>query len=282
MGSGRKASRRLGLGRADQEWTPGIFQPQAAAQEFANVGVALYSKERRFLSAISTANYGRLANMFGRIDGYRFRQTTRYIQERLRSLGTEISTGLPFESERAIEAILAQVLPPDDTSFQFSRPGVGITENDLDATLRDLFARFVERYSSHPESTPRNDDEVWRVYREPLERRHVAQRLIPKRIVSPNYDYEFQHSWKNQTWRVYEPVSFDLLEQTSILDKANRWVGRAASLADSNERFKMFILLGEPRDSSLRTAFVKSTEHPAQNAWRARAYQGKRSRGVCR
>jgi len=226
-------------------------------QEFANVGVALYSKQSRYLDAICTANYGRISTMFGEIDGNKFRQTTRYIQERLHSLGAELSTGLPFESNKNIEGILAMVLPPDDSAFQFSRPGTGVG-NDLDKALRDLFVRFVERYSSYVEATPRDDDEIWRVYREPLERRHVAQLLAPKRIVAPNYDYEFQHSWKNQHWRVYEPVSFDLLETTSILDKANRWLGRAASLADSNEKFKMYLLLGEPRASSLKTAFVKA------------------------
>jgi hypothetical protein len=226
-------------------------------QEFANVGVAVYSIEGRYLDAISTVNYGRIANMFGKIDGYRFRQATRFIQERLRDLGADLSTGLPFESDKTIGAILARVLPPDDTAFQFSPPGFGVSD-DLDATLNELFTRFVERYSLHAEQTPRDDNEIWRVYRVPLERHHVAQRLMPKRIVAPNYDYEFEHAWKNGLWRVYEPVSFDLLEARSILDKANRWVGRAASLADSNEKFKMFILLGEPSQSGLKAAFTKA------------------------
>lgn len=226
-------------------------------QEFANIGVVLYSKQARYLNAVCTANYSRISNMFGEIDGNKFRQTTRYIQDRLQNLGREMSTTLPFESTRSIEGILATVLPPDDSAFQFSRSGTGVS-HDLDKALKDLFARFVERYSSRLEATPRDDDEVWRVYREPLERRHIVQYLTPKRIVAPDYDYEFQHSWKNQAWRVYEPVSFDLLEATSILDKANRWLGRAASLSDSKERFKMYLLLGEPREGNLKTAFVKA------------------------
>lgn len=228
-------------------------------EEFANVGVALYSKKRRYLGAICTTNYGRIAKMFGIVDGQRFRQSTRYIQERLQSLSWELSTELPFEleSEVQIERLLARVLPPDDSAFQFSPGGAGVAD-DLDDVLKKLFVRFVERYASLTESTPRDDDEVWRVYREPLERRQVIGYLTPKRIVAPNYDYEFQHSWKNETWRVYEPVSFDLLESTSILDKANRWVGRATSLSDSKEKFKMYLLLGEPSNATLKSAFVKA------------------------
>lgn len=226
-------------------------------QEFANIGVAIYSRQARYIDAICTANYGRVSNMFGEIDGNRFRQTTRYIQERLRNIGGELSKGLPFETSRTIEGILATVLPPDDSAFQFSPAGTGVSR-DLDKELKDLFVRFVERYSPHSEPTPRDDDEVWRVYREPLERRHIVEYLAPKRIVAPNYDYEFKHSWKNEVWRVYEPVSFDLLKATSILDKANRWLGQAASLSDSKEKFKMYLLLGEPREANLKTAFVKA------------------------
>jgi hypothetical protein len=226
-------------------------------QEFANVGVAIYSNDRRYLNARCEVNYGRITKIFGKIDGYRFRQATRYIQDRVQSIGQDLSESLPFESSFKIEKLLALVLPPDDSAFQFSPIGVG-TSSDLDATLKEIFIRFVELYSSPSDYKHRDDDEVWKVYREPLERREVIPHLYPKKIVSPNYDYEFQHSWKNKTWHVYEPVSFDLLEATSILDKANRWLGRATNLADSREKFKMYLLLGEPQSSDLKSAFVKA------------------------
>ena len=44
----------------------------------------------------------------------------------------------------------------------------------------------------------------------------------------------------------------------SILDKANRWVGRATSLNDSSEQFKIHMLLGEPQDDRLQNTFVKA------------------------
>jgi hypothetical protein len=226
-------------------------------QEFANIGVAVHSKEQCYLNARCENHYARITKIFGKIDGDRFRQSTRYIQERLQSLGHDLYSQLPFESDLTIEALLATVLPPDDSAFQFSAAGVGLSA-DLDETMKGLFVRFVEKYSMPPESPHRDDDEVWRVYREPLERHSVISRLSPKRIVSPNFDYEFQHSWKNEKWHVYEPVSFDLIEATSILDKANRWLGRGMSLADSREKFKMYLLLGEPQDHALKSAFVKA------------------------
>jgi hypothetical protein len=150
-----------------------------------------------------------------------------------------------------------KVLPRDDSSLQFSPAGVGLS-SDLENTLGELFERYVEQYSRVGESDRRTDEEVWKVYREPLERRDIASKLLPKKIIAPNYEYEFQHSWKNQSWHVCEPVSFDLVEAPSILDKANRWVGRAISLSESKEDFKIHVLLGEPQDEKLRSTFIKA------------------------
>src|SRR5579863_5757201 len=225
-------------------------------QEFANIGVAIFSKQARYLDAMCAVNYGRISKIFGKIDGNRFRQAAKYIQEQIQKHGRELSASLPFESNLTIERLLSTVLPNDDSAFQFSPAGVGVSP-DLSETLKEMFNRFVDRYSP-PESVHRDDDEVWKVYREPLERRHVTPHLSPKKIIAPNFDYEFQHSWRNQMWHVYEPVSFDLLEPTSILDKANRWLGRGTTLADSNEPFKMYLLLGEPQETQLRSAFLKA------------------------
>ena len=43
-----------------------------------------------------------------------------------------------------------------------------------------------------------------------------------------------------------------------MLDKANRWVGRATSLMDSSDPFRIHMLLGEPTDERLKATFVKA------------------------
>jgi len=227
-------------------------------QEFVNIGVAVYSPEAGFLRAICDTHYARITKMFAKIDGNRFRQLTRYIQEQITAIGADLRSELPFEPGREIEHLLERVLPADDSSIQFSRAGVGLSHN-LDKTVEELFERYVNRYTMASDSIRRDDEDVWRsTFREPLERRHVTSLLTPKRIVATNYDYEFQRAWKNNIWHVYEPVSFDLMDGGSILDKANRWVGRATSLQDSAEQFKMHLLLGEPADSRLQATFLKA------------------------
>jgi hypothetical protein len=226
-------------------------------QEFINIGVAVYSREAGFLCAECTTHYARITRMFTKIDGNRFRQLTRYIQERIGAIGESLPTELPFETGGAIEHLLARVLPPDDSSVQFSRPGAGLSQ-DLAKTTAELFERYVERYALTGESSRRDDEDIWRSFREPLERRHITAHLAPKRIVASNYEYEFQRAWKNGVWHLYEPVSFDMLDGGSIVEKANRWVGRATSLNDSAESFEIHMLLGEPQDTRLQDTFMKA------------------------
>ena len=227
-------------------------------QEFVNIGVALYSRESGCLRAMCTTHYGRITQLFTKIDGNRFRQLTRYIEEQVDAIGKRLAGELPFEPGRTIEHLLGRVLPPDDSSIQFSSPpGIGLS-SDLEKTLAELFDRYVQRYVTRQDATRRNDEDIWRVFRTPLEVRNVTSHLSPKRIVASNYDYEFGRAWKNEIWHVYEPVSFDMVDPGSILDKANRWVGRATSLNDSSDRFKIHMLLGEPQDDRLQSTFVKA------------------------
>jgi hypothetical protein len=219
--------------------------------------VAVFSAEAGYLRAICTQNYRRITELFEKIDGPRFRQMSRYIQEQICAAGKMREFSLPFEAGQGIEQVLAKILPRDDSALQFSKEGVGLSAG-LDQTLQELYSRHVERYAFQTDALRRTDEEVWRTFKEPLDRVCVTPRLNPKRIVAQSYEYEFQRSWKNEIWHVLEPVSFDMIEAGSMLDKANRWVGRATSLMDSPDSFQMHMLLGEPTDDRLKETFIKA------------------------
>ncbi len=227
-------------------------------QEFVNIGVAVFAPQVGFLRAICPGHYGRIKRMFTRIDGARFRDLARHLQSQIHSLETRLPSdaGAPG---KALESLLAGVLPPDDSSIQFSPAGVGLSR-DPEKTLEELFQRYVERYNHEEESGRRTRDEkdVWKVFEAPLQRHRVLDKLVEKKITAPNYSYNFKNAWKNQVWHVYEPVSFDLAYPQSIVEKANNWVGRALSLHQSNEPFTMHVLLGEPRNADLKDAFVRA------------------------
>jgi DUF3037 family protein len=115
-------------------------------QEFLNIGVAVFSPEARYFRAICTTSFSRVTHMFGKIDGQRFRQFSRCIEDRIRAVGREYEAALPLESGLGIEGMLAKVLPADDSALQFSRAGAGLS-GDLDRTLNELYQRHVHHYS---------------------------------------------------------------------------------------------------------------------------------------
>jgi len=226
--------------------------------EFINVGVALYAPETKYIGGLCNTRYGRVSKMFGDIDGDYFRGLMRHIETRFEEFGDRLRKELPiFEVPTNITQIAKNILPLDDSSLQWSEAGGGQTENPV-RTLEDLFERMVVRYEMRLQRPSREDGDVWRVFKKELEKHHVLSRLQQKRIITRDYDYEFEHAWKNENWHVYEPVSFDLLETDSILDKANRWLGRITILRDSPDKFKLYMLLGEPSLEKHRTSFVKA------------------------
>lgn len=227
--------------------------------EFVNVGVALYAREANYLGAICTPRYGRISKVFGDINAEHFRSLMRFIQARFEEHALELhQTPLPFISTpKNVVEIAQSILPPDDSSLQWSEPGGGFTD-DPGATLESLYDRMVQRYEHRTKLSSREDEDIWRNFKRELETRHVLVHLKPKRIVARDYEYEFEHARRNGRWNMYEPISFDLLHAETILDKANRWLGRGVNLKDAPEEFKLYLLLGEPQDERLRPAFVKA------------------------
>jgi hypothetical protein len=229
-----------------------------ATGEFVNMGVALYAPEAKYVSAICNPRYGRLSKMFLDVNGDGLRSLMRYIQARFEEQAGKLSSELPLEGQpRSIMDIAVSVLPRDDSSLQWSEPNGGFSE-DPAATLEQLYCRLVEKYEQRMQVPSRTDDDVWRVYRKELETEQVLARLQPKRIVGKDYDHEFQHAWKNGIWNLFQPVSMDLQDTDSIYDKANRWLGRAFNLKESEEEFRLWMLIGEPRIEKLRPAYNRA------------------------
>lgn len=225
--------------------------------EFANVGVVLYAPERRYLEARFTTSYERLNALFVKVDHANYRNLIRYLSNRFVELATEVRDGLNLVPVQGIEELVRRVLPKDDSSLQWSAPGGGFSANPGD-TVGQLYARMIERYARTGEVASRNDEDIAKPFKARLKK--AAEKLQEKRIEAKDYQYEFHYAWKNSIWHLYEPVSFDLMDPGSIVEKANRWLGRGVALHDSKERFKIHFLLGEPKQPGTEKAF-ESAKH---------------------
>ena len=151
--------------------------------EFINVGVVLYSPEARYASALCRSTFGRISKTFPGMDGDVFKSQMRFVQSRIEEIGDGLKQELPLNGHpTSVMDVAHAVLPPDDSSLQWSPPGSGLSEN-LSQTLESLFDRMVVHYDERPQKERRTDEEVWRKYRRSLESRHVLkhQRLTPQR-----------------------------------------------------------------------------------------------------
>ncbi|MBE7502336.1 MAG: DUF3037 domain-containing protein [Verrucomicrobiales bacterium] len=229
-----------------------------ATGEFVNVGVVLHAPEARYASALCRATYGRLSKVFPGLDGEAFKGMMHYVQSRLEELGDGLRDELPLGGRSTSVMELAQsVLPPDDSSLQWSSPGSGLSD-DPSRTLEALFDRLVGTYDEAPAKERRTDEEVWRKYRRSLEARQVLRHLRPHKIAVQDDEVEFRYAWRNGVWHCLEPVSLDLSSGDSIREKAHRWLGQIMSVKDAPERFKVYLLLGEPQQATLRPAFDRA------------------------
>ncbi len=226
--------------------------------EFVNVGVALYAPTAKFLGAACSSTYGRVSSFFGGIESDQFKLLMRHIQAGIEELGERLRSELPFEQVPTdARGWVDRILPPDDSSLQFSEARGGLT-SDPQAALEDLYTRFVERYARREQRPTRTDEDVLRTFRQPLATRHLLNRIGPKRIAGRDYEHEFPIAWKNGLWHASEAVSFDLQNAGDLLEKANRWLGRGVNLSESEEKFKLYLLLGGPHDEKLRASFVRA------------------------
>ena len=220
--------------------------------EFINIGVVLYSPDQRFLEARFTTSYERLNAIFLKIDHLHYRALMRYMANRFEEIAADIRDGLHTPPVTALSEIVRQVLPPDDSSLQWSDQGGGFTD-EAAKTLDELYKRVVERYVAGAEQISRNDEEIAKPFRARLGR--TVEKLAEKKIETKDYQYDFRFAWKNDIWHLYEPVSFDLVDPGSIREKANKWLGRGVALHDAKEKFKIHFLLGEPRQDETKKAF---------------------------
>lgn len=225
--------------------------------EFINVGIVLYAPKAKFLNATFTTRYGRLSKMFSDVKGEHFRQVVRYIQANIEEQGERLEKELQFKPTNSVLDLTARVLPVDDSSLQFSPEGYGLTDNP-EKTLEQLYGRYVERYYEKSEKPSRSDEDVWKVFKKPFEEKRLLGQLTPHQIVGNNYEHEFKYCWKNEIWHANEAVSFDLADSGYLVDKANAWLGKAISLNDGGEPFKLYMLLGTPKEEKHKSAFIKA------------------------
>ena len=192
-----------------------------ATEEFVNVGVVLVSPEGRFADFRLRSTTGRLNCMFSDFDGEHFRGVIRHLEDRLATLAKQV-VGLPFkEHARDARAMATRVLREDDSAFQWSPPGGGISL-DLQETLDRTYERLVMRHEARIRES-RSDEDIWKVFSRPLREAGGLMTFRPRKI-SMTGEIELQRAWKRR-----EEARFPSLRSSGVPNDP-RTSGTSASL----------------------------------------------------
>lgn len=218
--------------------------------EFANVGVLVWAPQSRFLGFKASQKFRRLSHFFHGFQQQDHRQLIGRIDTQFQKIaaqlsGSQQSLEFPEDPESARDLAL-KVIPHDDAALQWSLSGGGLTESPA-AELEALFHEAVARHYDSVEDARRDDAVIYReIYSRAFESFLVKPHVSSHEITAPLATHVFPQAWKNGVWNVYQPLSFDLKQGEAIRNKAYRWESLTRFLADSPERPKIHLLLGEP------------------------------------
>lgn len=231
------------------------YTHDAVTQEFVNIGVLLYSAQINYLDVKVSTRYRRVSRMFNGIDPSAYRQNRSTIEKAVKRVKKNLDQGsLTDGFANELSVIIKKILPENDASLSFSEPKQGVAES-LENELDYIFNRIVDEYAKEPVKTTRTDQDVWSDYRTIFRRKNILQYLERTTIKTQMFPIEFDHAYKNERWHPVEPVSFDLSQSSYIHEKAARWIGKAVTLATSDQIGTLFILSGKPSEPSLVEAY---------------------------
>lgn len=224
------------------------------AGEFLNVGVVMYAPTDGILKMKTRESIKRLRQAFPEIDLQAFRTTMKGIQRGISLLARDAGRGPFTVGNLDARKHALKVLPDEDSSFQWSPVGGGLT-SDPQGTFDWLFNRFVSQHDAVAVHR-RSDRDIWRPVQKKLAERGVNVPFEEKVVAGTKDSIKFKSAWKNGSWHAYEAVSLDLAEENGIKNKARRWLGHLSAVAVGNsDDLQLHFLVGRPMHESLLPAY---------------------------
>ncbi len=265
------------------------------SEEFVNIGVIMYAPDQGKIYARITERFGRLSDFFPDFKGAGYRSLARHIQRACLRLDAELREGLLFqEAPSRAQGVGSRVVDDSPQSFygrssadqreelplqgrpssvrdvvrrvvggspysSFKVSGVRYgMDRDLEHRLSVLYEEFIARYEHADERSRRDESAITRDLDQKLISAGLGDRLtFAYRLDTDTYGHEFHAAWRNGTTQVLEPVSLDLAVATRIVDKANLWSGRLATLSQAHD-FSFTGVVAPPTSPDLGVAYDKA------------------------
>jgi hypothetical protein len=235
-------------------------------REFVNVGVLLHAPRVGFLGFEKLSGLDRVKAMFPGVQLDSLRDLLAFLAARTAEIHRKTSDQLLDRDQLSAETIAKALLPIDDSALQWSAAGGGAAD-DPQQTLKELFERLVTRHlKAHP-PTRRKDADVWKPFECELRQRNVLSRLQEKTLTVGKLKHCFE-AWQppGGYLRLFQPLSFDLIDSSEIVEKAVHWNGLLRQFRKSDPDFYAYLLIGGPEDDDRKDAFEQACETLGEDA----------------
>jgi hypothetical protein len=232
----------------------------AAVGERLNVGVVMVAPAARWFGFTFDEHYKRLSTTFRDFDGARYKGTVERFNRALYDIKHSLE-GLPLVQGGAfvdVADLMRHAWPDQGLSFRIGETFAGVTDN-LESTLAHLFERMVTSQYPGSEEARRNKEQVWQVFRKPLEEVRATRPLREKSFKSSDFELTFKHAYQNHKWHVLEPISFDYKNKDNIQRVAMQWLGHGVALKEQADLGTLYLLLGAP-EARHRAAYHKAKD----------------------
>jgi hypothetical protein len=229
------------------------------AGETLNIGVLLYAPDVQYLGFKFESRYKRISECFADFDGDQYRRTLRQFEGAMNTLWEQLTEGMSpvlWDMPSDVHALASRLWSDPDVSFRLGPVLAGITKDPADA-LERLFVRMVTSQYERVQIPTRSDEEVWSKYQQVIPR-DIRKVLREKSFETTEAEIKFEHTFKNESWHVLQPVTMDYARPEQLQDKATRWLGKATLLSGHPELSTIYVLLGHPHLEVNRTAYVKA------------------------
>lgn len=231
--------------------------------EILNVGMLFYFPEEKQFE-FSYGDATRLKAVYPDFNSSLFNAYIKRIKDNIEN-AIDLFSGQPL-SDNFTDFIHHNILAVDAAGLVFSEPNQAINVfKDRETTVNEFSKLFLPGIDiEKPAYTKHNEEYLVRKFRRYFKDDKVEELLNRDEIIRTKlFTHKFDFSWENKTNKNFiKPISFDLLEEVSINNKAATYFGYLSDLEEycNSEKVRFDLLIATPQNQHLSGIFQNALD----------------------
>lgn len=195
------------------------FMPISETQEFANVGIVLWSNtEHKVLTKLAPAPFHRINNFFDDVDGNLYKFARSFMEAEL----ARITTYVHGKGKEYTDSVMKEFIRQREGVMTFSEPGALIT-NDCQIALEQLYNTYIGR--DLKVTKEQRERGMVRELRESFNTLHLKYKEKPLNTGFGEIKVPLVAEIGSEL-RAIKPMAFNHSKPMDIADHGDKWISR--------------------------------------------------------